>query len=342
MADSKIGCESEVLNRAGNREFILRDECWHCARLKMDLKRATLELESATEIIRILREEMISAVLEVRNSTNDGHNEGNENDSPQEGNKQIPEQESQQNETMENSKDKCNNKNVICASSGKDNELQSELKEVIKVSDPQDEQFPTLSSSRNSDIVPPLKTIKTIVKHIPVIVNSQVITNNCDNTTPTNDNRTAKGQNNVIKHKIMVIGDSHCRGTARNISDYLGGKFEVTGMTKLGAGAVDIFTPTNLNYRHLTKKDVIVVQGGSNDVYRNNSKSALTQFVKFCEDLNTVNIIILDIPHRYDLIETSCVNREIQAFNRKLRKVTSLYKHVTILEVNNNREYLVL
>jgi hypothetical protein len=38
------------------------------------------------------------------------------------------------------------------------------------------------------------------------------------------------------------------------------------------------------------------------------------------------------------LIETSCVNKEIQSYNRKLKKVVKLYKHVTILEANNNRE----
>jgi hypothetical protein len=64
---------------------------------------------------------------------------------------------------------------------------------------------------------------------------------------------------------------------------------------------------------------------------------ALYQIVKFCEEINS-NIIVLDIPHRYDLMGTSCVNREIQAFNRKLKKVTKPYKHVTILEVSRERE----
>jgi hypothetical protein len=30
--------------------------------------------------------------------------------------------------------------------------------------------------------------------------------------------------------------------------------------------------------------------------------------------------MILTLPHRYDLISTSCVNKEIQTFNRKLNK----------------------
>jgi hypothetical protein len=46
----------------------------------------------------------------------------------------------------------------------------------------------------------------------------------------------------------------------RNVSDYLGRKYVVTGMIKLGAGALDIFNPTKSVYRHLTRKDVIMVQ----------------------------------------------------------------------------------
>jgi hypothetical protein len=107
----------------------------------------------------------------------------------------------------------------------------------------------------------------------------------------------------------MIIGDSHCRGVVRNTSDYLGDKFEVMGMIKPGAGIEDISATVNLNYRYLTKKDVIVVQGGANYVYRNNSRLALAQFVKFCTYLNNVNIVVSDIPHRYDLMETSCVNK---------------------------------
>jgi hypothetical protein len=162
--------------------------------------------------------------------------------------------------------------------------------------------------SETPDISTPAKTtVKTVFKHIPVIVNTEVITNNCDNIKSTsipelsriaktnNYNRKIRGPNEANKHKIMVIGDSHCRGSVRNVSDYLGGKFVVTGMTKPGAGALNILTLTNLKYRHLTRKDVIIVQGRSNDVYSNNTKLALTQIVHFCEDLSYVNIIILSL-----------------------------------------------
>jgi hypothetical protein len=136
----------------------------------------------------------------------------------------------------------------------------------------------------------------------------------------------------------MILGDSHLRRSAIRIGGYLGEKFEVSGMIKPGASVTDIVAQTNMNYRSLTKNDVIVIHGGSNDVYTNNSKVALLQIVKFIQDINNTNIIVLDIPHRYDVGKNSCVNKEIQSFNQKLRKITKLFKHVSVLEVSSNRE----
>jgi hypothetical protein len=64
-------------------------------------------------------------------------------------------------------------------------------------------------------------------------------------------------------------------------------------MIKPGEGALDIFTPTKSMYKHLTRKDIIIVHGGSIDVYRNNTKLALIQIMSFCEELNCVNMIFL-------------------------------------------------
>jgi hypothetical protein len=73
-------------------------------------------------------------------------------------------------------------------------------------------------------------------------------------------------------------------------------------------------------------------------VYRNNSKVALQKITKFIQSNCNTNIIIYGVPHRYDLVEFSCVNRAIQAFNSKLRKVATEFKHVTILEGPDDRE----
>jgi hypothetical protein len=197
-----------------------------------------------------------------------------------------------------------------------------------------------------------LRKIKPIVNYIPVIVNGETIINNCENLVSyigsvhispnkinnLNYNILENEMNDVNNHKIMVVGDSHLRASAIRIGEYLGKKIKVCGMIKPDASIVDMVIKSGMNYMCLTKKDVIVFLGGSNDVYRNNSVTALTQIVKFCGVVNNTNIIVLDIPHRYDLDNNSIVNKEIQTFNRKVRKITKHFNDVSILEVSFNRE----
>ncbi|PNF28557.1 hypothetical protein B7P43_G12917 [Cryptotermes secundus] len=130
--------------------------------------------------------------------------------------------------------------------------------------------------------------------------------------------------NEVNNHNIIIVGDSHSKGSALRVGEYLGKKFQVYGMVEPGASVVDMVTQSSTKYEHLTKKkDVIVFQGGASDVYFNYAKGALLQ---------------IDISYRYDLENNSILNKEIQTFNRKLRKVTKYYNHVTIIELSLNRE----
>lgn len=62
-----------------------------------------------------------------------------------------------------------------------------------------------------------------------------------------------------------------------SIKDHLNNNFEVTGFTKLGAGVGQIMHKSVMEYTTLTKNDVIVFNGGSNDVNVKNLKLALVQ-----------------------------------------------------------------
>jgi hypothetical protein len=303
MAYRKLdGINSATVLVANNGE-LSEITCICCAELELELERTRIELRSTQKIVKLLEEEIYSTELEVMNNTKGLSNKSeSKSDSPQYDRKsQIQKPGTQQSETTEERKVKLKDNSGLYSRAGKGNELQSEFKDAANIKDRLDEQFRTLSSKReNIDIFPPAKTI---FKHTPMIVNTEVITKNCDNVktlsrfetrriTKINiHNRRFRGSNEANNHKIMVIGDSHYREYAKIISDYLGGKYVVTGMIKPGAGALDILTLTNSRYRHLTRRDVIIVQAGSNDVYRNNAKLALTQIVNFYEELSNVNII---------------------------------------------------
>ena len=47
-------------------------------------------------------------------------------------------------------------------------------------------------------------------------------------------------------------------------------------------------------------------------MYTGNSKKVITQIMKFFQDNGNSNIIMQDIPHRYDLPVTSHVNKDIK------------------------------
>jgi UDP-glucose 6-dehydrogenase len=91
--------------------------------------------------------------------------------------------------------------------------------------------------------------------------------------------------------------------------------------------------------KQLRSKDVTVLWDGANDVYRNNSQDALKHITSFVNANSHTNIIILCVPHRHDLPEWSCVNKEVEAFNRKLVKLMKPYKHVTVVKADLEREF---
>ena len=72
------------------------------------------------------------------------------------------------------------------------------------------------------------------------------------------------------------------------------------------------------DFKGLEKSDVIVINGGANDVISMRSRTikAVGNMARFAQKYNKTNIITVNILHRYDLDRTSVINSEIQAFNR--------------------------
>ena len=89
--------------------------------------------------------------------------------------------------------------------------------------------------------------------------------------------------------------------------------------------------------KQLSKQDVMIVWGGSRDVGKNESKQGINRLQGFVKTNKHTNIILMEVPHRYDLMRESCVNKEIQRFNNKLQEYMESYEHVTVLQVNMDR-----
>ena len=112
------------------------------------------------------------------------------------------------------------------------------------------------------------------------------------------------------KKKIVIIGDSHARGCAAEVSNCMGKSFEVTGTVIPGARNEAITHLDDKEITNLSKDDVVVVWGGTKDISKNESNIGLKHIKKFALNLKHTNVIVTTAPLRYDLHTSSCINKE--------------------------------
>jgi hypothetical protein len=83
------------------------------------------------------------------------------------------------------------------------------------------------------------------------------------------------------------------------------------------------FLPDNLK-----KQDLIIFCGGINDISKNESTKGFHSLKAFVQRTVNTNVMLLEVPHRYDLPSFSCVNTEVKLFNKKLHCLEFIFKHV--------------
>jgi hypothetical protein len=60
----------------------------------------------------------------------------------------------------------------------------------------------------------------------------------------------------------------------------------------------------------------------------------------FIQKYANTNIIIVNIPHRYNLENVTIpnnINRNIQSYNAKLKNILKLFTNVSVIEISTNR-----
>jgi hypothetical protein len=86
-----------------------------------------------------------------------------------------------------------------------------------------------------------------------------------------------------VKHKILIMGDSHVRGMASEVLQNLPEGFKVQGHIKPGANAAAILKTPTKEIEELTKNDVVVVWCGTGDAGRNDTRNCLHHIQSFVE-----------------------------------------------------------
>ncbi|PNF36038.1 hypothetical protein B7P43_G12753 [Cryptotermes secundus] len=141
-----------------------------------------------------------------------------------------------------------------------------------------------------------------------------------------------------VKHKIRIVGDSHARGLANELKYNLTLEFNSQGVVKPGSSLEQLVNISDTDMKNLTMSDVCVVWGGSMDVGRNETKLGIRALKEFVSSLNHTNVVVINVPYRHDLAPNSCVNCEVQLFNRRLEKLKRAYSNLSVVTVDSTRE----
>ena len=128
------------------------------------------------------------------------------------------------------------------------------------------------------------------------------------------------------------------RGCASELGQCLGPDYEVSGTFMPGSRLQNITNLARNEIAGFSKEDTVIIWGGSNDVNRNESTKGLMNLNEFVDQRNNTNIVIVTIPLRNDLSATSCINKEVQNFNKKLHKIMKNKDNVRILDHEPTRE----
>jgi hypothetical protein len=107
---------------------------------------------------------------------------------------------------------------------------------------------------------------------------------------------------------------------------------------KPGAKTEEIKNPLDSTIRSYTKRYVFIIWGGARDVAKNEGEQGLRQMKKVVSNMNHTNLLIINVSHRHDLLESSCVNNAIKTFNRKLMKHMKAFNNQNVVEVESTPE----
>jgi hypothetical protein len=69
----------------------------------------------------------------------------------------------------------------------------------------------------------------------------------------------------------------------------------------------------------------------------NEFSMTLRNISNFLQTNSHTNIVVMNVPRRYDLPNVNSVNSSISTLNGKIKKLTKAFPHANIIEIDDNR-----
>lgn len=154
--------------------------------------------------------------------------------------------------------------------------------------------------------------------------NNSIIINPENNLISDRDNmEITKGTN---KRKIIILADQQGKGTQHYLQQLLGNEFEVTCFWKSGARLDEVLNTMNREILKLTKRDFVIIIGGTNDMSPFKVEENLILFFNFAKN---TNIIVSEIPFNSALHE--------HKLNHNIKLLCNNYGHISFVDMDYSR-----
>jgi len=89
----------------------------------------------------------------------------------------------------------------------------------------------------------------------------------------------------------------------------------------------------------LNHDDILIICSGTNDLVINKTTLAFQDISNMVTKNNHTNIILVNIPYRYDMANTTyTVKDDIEKFNNRLEKLTKISPHASFLKTEQKRK----
>jgi hypothetical protein len=118
----------------------------------------------------------------------------------------------------------------------------------------------------------------------------------------------------------------------------LGHSFNVTGYVKPNADLDIIMTTAKSESKNMTKYYIIISCSGMKNPGNNETYKGLCCISQFIINKRHTKVNIMEAPHRFDLVLTKCLNKEVVTFNRRLQKI-KCFNQAEIVNMSPKREH---
>jgi hypothetical protein len=135
------------------------------------------------------------------------------------------------------------------------------------------------------------------------------------------------------KRKILICADSHGRDLAWHVNA-VQETHEAVGFVRPGGFSKEVLNEKNIIQENLNKHDALVVICGSNDVTDNNADNFIDTLTSSLDSARNTNVVLVDLPVRHDLPQWSCVNKEIVRTNVRLMELSERYHNLTLVKAS--------